>query len=116
MWHLNNQASLPWVCIGDFNEILSSTEKNERLSKPLSMMQAFQSTLLYYGLVDLGYQGKTFTCRNGRWGNDFVEERLDRACANNEWSSIFPRAKVTHFYVSYSDNDPIQQSLGAWGL
>lgn len=48
-------------------------------------------------------------------GNDFVEERLDRACANNEWSSIFPRAKVSHLDVSYSDHDPIQLSLGTLG-
>ena len=38
MRHLNNQASLPWVYVGDFNEILSSTENNGGLSKPLSMM------------------------------------------------------------------------------
>lgn len=65
MRHLNNQASLPWVCVRDFNEILSSTEKNGGLSKPLSMMQAFQSTLPHCGLIDLGYQGKIFTWRNG---------------------------------------------------
>ena len=112
MCHLNNQASLPWVYVGDFNEILSSIEKNGELSKPLSMMQAFQSTLLHCGLVDLGYQGKIFMWRNGRRGNDFVKERLDRACANNEWSSIFPRAKVSHLDVSYFDHDLIQLSLG----
>lgn len=48
-------------------------------------------------------------------GNDFVEERLDRACVNNEWSSIFPRAKASHLDVSYSDHDPIQLSLGTLG-
>ena len=27
MRHLHARASLPWVCLGDFNEILSSDEK-----------------------------------------------------------------------------------------
>ena len=28
MRHLHAQASLPWVCLGDSNEILTSNEKN----------------------------------------------------------------------------------------
>ena len=32
--HLHTQDSLPWVCLGDFNEILNSTEKQGRLPKP----------------------------------------------------------------------------------
>ena len=34
MRHLNNQASLPWVCVRDFNEILSSTEKKGGFQNP----------------------------------------------------------------------------------
>ena len=83
MHHLHSYTSLPWLCIGDFNEILSSDEKNGRIPKPLGLMQAFRSTLLHCGLVDLGYSGKIFTWRNGRQEMEFVEERLDRACANN---------------------------------
>lgn len=49
--------------------------------------------------------------RNGRQGRGFVAEQLDRACANGEWSNLFPRAKVTHLDVSYSDHDPIQLSF-----
>lgn len=94
---------------------MSFTEKNGGLPKPLTMMQVFQSTLLQCGLVDLGYQGKIFTWRNGRWGNDFVEERLDKGCVNNEWSNIFPRVKVTYLDVSYSNYDPIQLSFGTQG-
>jgi len=40
------------------------------------------SILLHYDLVDLGYQGYRYTWRNGRFENVFVEECLDRACAN----------------------------------
>ena len=75
--HLKNRATLPWVCMGDSNEILSSNEKNGRLPKPLGLMQNFCNALLNCGLVDLGYNGRIFTWRNGMEDNAFVEERLD---------------------------------------
>uniref|UniRef100_A0A7N2M9L9 Reverse transcriptase n=1 Tax=Quercus lobata TaxID=97700 RepID=A0A7N2M9L9_QUELO len=105
--HLRSRSTLPWMCIGDYNEILSSSEKNGRLPKPLPPMVEFQSALLFCGLIDLGYNGYRFTWRNGRAEEAFVEERLDRACALVEWSELHPRAKVTHLTASYSDHDPI---------
>ena len=78
MRHLHARASLPWVCLGDFNELLESDEKNggnRRLMAPM---------------VDLGFSGYRFTWRNGRQGVAFVEERLDRVVATMEWCEIFP--------------------------
>ena len=48
-------------------------------------MEAFRSTLLHYGLIDLGYRGNIFTWRNGRLGDAFDQERLDRAYATLDW-------------------------------
>ena len=70
--HLRVRASLPWVCLGDFNEILCSEERNGRIPKLLQPIQDFQSTLLHCGLVDLGFQGYMYTWRNGRLGDAFV--------------------------------------------
>ena len=95
------------MCIGDYNEILNSSEKNGKLPKLLAPMVEFQSVLLFCGLIDLGYSGYRFTWRNGRAKEAFVEERLDRACASVDWSKIHPRAKVTHLTASYSDQEPI---------
>ena len=52
---------MPWVCIGDFNEILSSDEKSGGVPKPLGPMQEFQNTLLHCDLDDLGYHGYRYT-------------------------------------------------------
>lgn len=81
--HLRAGDSLPWMCIGDFNEILCSEERNSRIPKLLRPMQDFQSTLLHCGLVDLGFQGYRYTWRNGRRGDAWVEQRLDRAYASD---------------------------------
>ena len=70
-------------------------------------MLAFKETLLQCGLEDLGFQGHTFKWRNGRPGDAFMQERLDRACATTPWQVLFPEAQVLHLQVSYSDHDPI---------
>ena len=49
----------------------------------------------------MGFCDNIFTWDNGRLGEDLVQERLDRACANLEWRDIFPHAKVSHLQVSY---------------
>ena len=90
--HLHTRLSSPWLCCGDFNEILDSNEKQGRLPKSIAPMQQFRATLLQCRLVDLGFQGNIYTWNNGRDGVDFVQERLDRACATVEWRDMFPQA------------------------
>jgi hypothetical protein len=48
-------------------------------------MKAFRDVLQDCSLSDLGFQGSLFTWTNGREGDDFIKERLDRAVANHEW-------------------------------
>ena len=36
--HLHSRCLAPWLCFGDFNEILQSEEKQGRLPKPLAPM------------------------------------------------------------------------------
>ena len=70
--HLSTRSSSPWVCIGDYNEILSSEEKEGRLPRSEHLMQNFRSTLLHCGLIDMGFTGNMFTWENGREGEAFV--------------------------------------------
>lgn len=86
-------------------------EKQGRLPKHPRLMEEFRSTLVHCRLVDIGYQGNIFTWRNGRPGEAFVQERLDRACATVEWSELFPLAKVGHLHASYLDHDLILLNL-----
>lgn len=66
LWHLYSQYSMLWICIRDYNEILSSEEKQGRLCKSHALMQAFQIALLHCNLIDLGYVENIFTWNNGR--------------------------------------------------
>ena len=95
------------MCLGDFNEIFNSDEKNGGQPKPLPPMLEFRRTLLFCGLIDLGYSGYRYTWRNGRDEEAFVEERLDRVCVTVTWSELHSRAKVFHLTTTYSDHDPV---------
>lgn len=111
--HLHFRMSMPWLCIGDYNEILSTDEKKGRFEKAFPPMLAFRNALAHYGLFDLGYQGSKFTWNNGRLGVEFVQERNDRACANGDWNAFSPRSHVVHLPASYSDHIPIMLAIHA---
>ncbi|XP_075663133.1 uncharacterized protein LOC142632650 [Castanea sativa] len=105
--------AMPWLCIGDYNEILSSDEKQGRVEKAFPPMLAFRNALAHCGLFDLGYQGSKFTWNNGRLGGEFVQERIDRACANGDWCILFPQSQVVHLPASYSDHISIMVAIHA---
>lgn len=64
-------------------------------------MIAFRSTLLHYGLIDVGFHGNIFIRNNARPGDAFIQERIDRACANGAWRELFLRGWVVHLSASY---------------
>lgn len=89
---LGGSVGCPWVCVGDFNDIVSHNEKQGgRFS-----MGSFSTSLLHFmdnmGFVDLRFLGRTFTWCNGKFGLASVWERLDRSIANVNWRTEFPNA------------------------
>ena len=105
--HLHSQLFLPWMSIGNYNEILSFEEKQGRISKAYAPMIAFRSTLLHCGLIDVGFHGNIFIRNNGRSGDAFIQERIDKACANGAWRELFLRSWVVHLSTSYLNHIPI---------
>ena len=105
--HLHSRHSVPWLCFGNFNEILQSEEKQGRLPKPLAPVQDFRTALLHCCLADLGFRGNLFTWNNGRERDAYVQERLDKACTTTEWRDKFPHSHVTHLQATYFDHIPI---------
>ncbi|PPD96667.1 hypothetical protein GOBAR_DD06303 [Gossypium barbadense] len=78
----NGLMTLPWVVIGDFNEILSSFEKRGGRLKSAHQMTKFRSTLEDCSLYDVGYSGRWFTWERRRFSSSNLRERLDRGVAN----------------------------------
>ncbi|KAL0355322.1 UNVERIFIED_CONTAM: putative mitochondrial protein [Sesamum radiatum] len=101
---LNRQSQRPWLCMGDFNEILSQQEKQGNYPRAPWQIAAFRECLADCNLNDLGCRGSWFTWCNRRESPQTISERLDRACCNDEWSSLFPKADVTHIHEACSDH------------
>lgn len=81
---------------GDFNAILSQSNKQGRrpVGSSSSSGNGFHNFILNSGMVDIGFSGNPFTWANGRFGDAFIQERLDRVVANGDWRLKFPRATL----------------------
>lgn len=53
--------SLPWLCFGDFNEILQLNEKTGKNNRRVSSINEFREVVNFYGLKDLDCKGYPFT-------------------------------------------------------
>jgi exonuclease III len=98
---------VPWLCMGDFNEIIQESEKFGVRRKSRRQMADFRAVLEKCQLEDLGYVGSHFTWWNMQEGDNFIKERLDRALANNKWMDFFPSRTVEVLTPRSSDHAPI---------
>lgn len=92
--HLQHFSPEPWLCVGDFNEILTHSEKCGGALHPTNQMNAFRDVLDVCQLSDLGFMGSKFTWCNIHEDDTFTKERLDRAVANPTWCEKFGEVDV----------------------
>ncbi|KAL0433047.1 UNVERIFIED_CONTAM: hypothetical protein Slati_2639000 [Sesamum latifolium] len=94
----------PWLCGGDFNEILSQAEKQGSLPRANWQIEEFRACLRDCRLLDLGFEGNIFTWSNHREFPNTIRARLDRAVSDSRWAHLFPTATVSHEEVDCSDH------------
>ncbi|KAH9678676.1 reverse transcriptase domain-containing protein [Citrus sinensis] len=95
---------LPWICLGDFNDLLHSSEKRGKNKHLKWKLHGFQKAVSDVGLFNLGMSGYQFTWERSWGSEDWVENRLDRALASNSWIHLFSKAKVISLETSCSDH------------
>lgn len=97
--------------MGDFNEIVNLSEIKGSTYRARGQMEDFQKVLEDCQLCDLGFIRPKYTWNNGREGDAFTKERLDRAIANSEWRSMYEDVEVIVIASRSSDHHPLQQKL-----
>ena len=105
--HTASLHHLPWLLLGDFNEVLCSDDKFGGLPVNFSRAFNFKYCLDTCGMIDLGFHGPRFTWSNLRELSDLIQERLDRCFANSSWRILFPEASVHHLTRTHSDHCPV---------
>jgi exonuclease III len=71
--NIQHHSDLPWICAGDFNEILLQCEKEGGVARPQIYMDRFKQALEDCNLHDLGFCGDPFTRRNNsRDANNYI--------------------------------------------
>ncbi|KAK6119511.1 hypothetical protein DH2020_046746 [Rehmannia glutinosa] len=73
-------CSLPWIAIGDFNNVLNANEKCNGKDVTSHELKHFEECCVLTGLTDLRSMGCHFT-----WTNNEVWCKLDRAMVNKHW-------------------------------
>lgn len=96
---LAHSHSEPWVLVDDFNAITSHVEKVGGRLFASSSSGGFQEVINSCGLVDLGFNGNSFTWTNERQGNANIKKRIDCGVANQQWRTLFPNAAVLHILL-----------------
>jgi len=104
MHFLSVQSDAPWLCAGDFNEILEANEQFGGVQRPERQMDGFRDALSACGFFDLGFSGLPYTWDNRQEGNHNIKVRLDRAFANATFADLFRQIKVNHEQTTESDH------------
>uniref|UniRef100_A0A803PUL2 CCHC-type domain-containing protein n=1 Tax=Cannabis sativa TaxID=3483 RepID=A0A803PUL2_CANSA len=80
---------LPWIVIGDFNEILSNSNKSGGALHCESQMDAFQKAIDKGCLHETLVEGDPFTWAKNRAATNTIKESIDWCFINNHWESFF---------------------------
>ncbi|XP_015946659.1 uncharacterized protein LOC107471680 [Arachis duranensis] len=84
MKKIATDMKLPWLLIGDFNDISKADEKKGGATLDMHAVNRFKRWIEECGLIDMGYIGSKFTWVGGVRGGLKIYKRLDRALSNSD--------------------------------
>ena len=99
--------SLPWCCLGDFNEVLYLHEKSGGRDRNPNLVASFREAVEACNLMDVGYNWYKYTWSNRRYDSHFIEERLDRVLCRKNWTDTFQGSLAANLVNWVSHHCPI---------
>lgn len=85
--------NLPWLVLGDFNEVLCGEDKFGGRLVDINRAFEFKECLDLCNLQDLGFSGPKFTWSNLRQVTELILERIDCYFGNLSWRIAFLRLR-----------------------
>lgn len=101
-------VKVPCCLVGDFNQILSQSEKLGGANFRFDWrVRDFSNFINNNALIHLSTSGSLYTWCNGPPGKGSIFKRLDRGLVNQGWKDLFPDANITHLPRLSSDHKPL---------
>lgn len=103
-----NRHNMPWLIVGDLNEIATADEKQGGPPFRYQDHAHFLDFMFSANFLDIGFDGVPFTWTNRQTknkGETLVKERLDRAICNDNWRTLFPCAKTLNLPIIRCKSD-----------
>jgi len=101
LWHqlreIQAQNTLPWIYMGDFNEILYAWEKVGKRAADYYRMAVFQDLLNDYSLMDIDSKGCAYTWANNREREELVKKNIRLRSMYHGMASDLPRCRGSGF-------------------
>lgn len=104
---LSDESQLSWCVRGDFNDVMYVHEMQGGTPHPRALLEGLKEVVSECGLRDMGFIDNEFMWERSRGSESWVQERLYRGLANQEWRNLFPQATVKVLEVSKSDHMPL---------
>ncbi|XP_019167632.1 PREDICTED: uncharacterized protein LOC109163334 [Ipomoea nil] len=108
---LKPKSVLPWVVIGDFNNLLFQYEKRGGNRYPNHLLRGFGETLDVCGLIQLPMRGHQYTWEKSRGTDNWIEERLDKVLATADWCGLNNHVDVENIIARPSDHSALFLSM-----
>ncbi|XP_060974670.1 uncharacterized protein LOC133039749 [Cannabis sativa] len=102
---------VPWLIMGDFNELLSNDDKEGGPLRREQLMEDFRKSIDDCGVTPLDYTGNKFTWSNKNYNGLLVKERLDRGFINGKWKEFFSDNRIHHLDYYSSDHRAIALNI-----
>ncbi|XP_030969697.1 uncharacterized protein LOC115989974 [Quercus lobata] len=100
---LGQSNTLPWLCVGDYNEIVKCSEKLGGALRPARQMDRFCTVIHHCRFLKLGYIRSHLTWSRNHLMEVCTHTRLNCTLATVAWCSFFPGTTVHHIPMSSSD-------------
>jgi len=91
---------------GDFNTIMNTGEKIGGVHPNIRAMNDFSLFQHENNLIDIGFEGPTYTWCN-KHPNNLIWERLDRIFVNQAILVEYPNIRILHYPHVFSDHAPL---------
>lgn len=119
MWTLLRRlvglSSSPWLCFGDFNEILYLDDKNIGIDREASMIKKFRDVVHDCNLRDFSCKCYPFTWSNRRFSSHFIEKQLNRFLCRKDWTNFFHDQVATNLVTWCLYHNPVLMDVMSKG-